>query len=149
MMVKAHVSPGLRAKTKPQIEHRSSWDHPENSRPSPQCGHRLRRPRRSAVLINFDREGVIHKCVSSSAVHRSHATETAWAASAGFDPLKPYGAAEIIRCAADSFLHYGVKLHSDNSDVNLLDSQPRAQLEAVGALLLNIGWPWSSTCDRP
>ena len=64
MMVKAHVSPGLRAKTKPQIEQRSSWDHPENSRPSPQCGQRLRSPRRSAVLINFEREGVIHKCVS-------------------------------------------------------------------------------------
>ena len=64
MIVKAHVSPGLRAKTKPQIEQRSSWDHPENSRPSPQCGQRLRSPRRSAVLINFEREGVIHKCVS-------------------------------------------------------------------------------------
>jgi hypothetical protein len=58
MMLKAHVSPGLRAKTKPQIEHRSSWDYPENSRPSPQCGQRLRNPRRSAVLINFEREGV-------------------------------------------------------------------------------------------
>jgi hypothetical protein len=61
MMVKAHVSPGLRAKTKPQIEQRSSWDHLEKSRPSPQCGQRLRSPRRSAVLINFEREDVIHK----------------------------------------------------------------------------------------
>jgi hypothetical protein len=60
-MVKAHVSPGLRAKTKPQTEQRSSWDHPENSRPSPQCGQRLRSPRRSAVPIKFEREGVIHK----------------------------------------------------------------------------------------
>src|SRR2546426_10876304 len=58
-MMKAHVSPGLRAKTKPQIEQRSNWDHPENSGPSPQCGQRLRNPRRSAVLINFEREGVI------------------------------------------------------------------------------------------
>jgi hypothetical protein len=63
MMVKAHVSPGLRAKTKPQIEQRSSWTHPENSRPPPQCGQRLRSPRRSAVLISFEREGVMHKCV--------------------------------------------------------------------------------------
>src|SRR5688500_18937685 len=55
MMVKAHVSPGLGTKTKPQIEQRSSWDHPENSRPSPQCGQRLRSPRRSAVMINFER----------------------------------------------------------------------------------------------
>ena len=56
MMVKAHVSPGLRVKTKLQIEQRSSWDHPENSRPSPQCGQRLRSPRRSAVLNKFERE---------------------------------------------------------------------------------------------
>src|SRR5262245_23725298 len=60
-MVKAQVSPGLRVKTKPQIEQRSNCDHPENSGPSPQCGQRLRNPRRSAVPINFDREGVIHK----------------------------------------------------------------------------------------
>ena len=60
-IVKAHVSPGLRVKTKPQIEHRSNWDHPENSRPSPQCGQRLRNQRQSAVLIDFEREGVIRK----------------------------------------------------------------------------------------
>src|SRR5262245_61662750 len=60
-MMKAHVSPGLRVKTKPQIEQRSNWDHPENSGPSPQCGQRLRNPRPSAVRINVGREGVIHK----------------------------------------------------------------------------------------
>src|SRR4030095_10000689 len=59
-MVKAHVSPGLRVKTKPQIEQRSSWDHPENSDPSPQCGQRLSNPPPSVVLIDFEREGVIH-----------------------------------------------------------------------------------------
>jgi hypothetical protein len=59
MMVKAHVSPGLRVKTRPQIAQRSSWDHPENSRPFPQCGQRLHSPRRSAVPINFEREDVI------------------------------------------------------------------------------------------
>ncbi len=68
-MMKAHVSPGLRVKTKPQIEQRSSWDHPENSGPSPQCGQRLRNPRRSAVLINFEREGVIHKLTVLSDKH--------------------------------------------------------------------------------
>src|SRR5688572_8365334 len=66
-MVKAHVSPGLGAKTKPQIEQRSSWDHPEKSRPSPQCGQRLRSPRRIAVLINVDREGVIPTVVCPGA----------------------------------------------------------------------------------
>jgi hypothetical protein len=59
MMVKAHVSPGLRVKTRPQIAQRSSWDHPENSHPSPQCGQRLCNPRRSAVPINFEPEGVM------------------------------------------------------------------------------------------
>jgi hypothetical protein len=64
MMVKGHVSPEFRTKTKPQIEQRSRWDHPENSRPSPQCGQRPRSPRQSAVRINFEREGVINKlCV--------------------------------------------------------------------------------------
>src|SRR5687767_10295266 len=58
MMVKAQVSPGLRAKTKPQIEQRSRSDQPEKSRPLPQCGQRLRSPRQSAVRINFEREGV-------------------------------------------------------------------------------------------
>ena len=61
MMVKAHVSPGLRTKTNLQIEQRSSWDHPENSRPSPQCGQRLRSPRRSAVMITFERDALIRK----------------------------------------------------------------------------------------
>src|SRR5262249_37102985 len=61
-MMKAHVSPGLRVKTKPQTEQRSNWDHPENSGPSPQCGQRLRNPRPSAVLMIFEREGVIHRC---------------------------------------------------------------------------------------
>ena len=59
MMVKAHVSPGFRAKIKPQTEQRSRWDHPENSGPSPQCGQRLRSPRRSAVPINFERDGLM------------------------------------------------------------------------------------------
>jgi hypothetical protein len=54
MIVKAHVSPGLRTKIKPQIEQHSRWDQPENSGPSPQCGQRLRSPRRSAVVINFE-----------------------------------------------------------------------------------------------
>jgi hypothetical protein len=52
MIVKAQVSPGLRSKTRPQVEQRSRWDHPENSLPSPQCGHRLRKPRPRVVAIN-------------------------------------------------------------------------------------------------
>src|SRR5687767_14492032 len=59
MMVKAQVSPGLRTKTKPQTAQRSRSDQPEKSRPSPQCGHRLRRPRHSAVRINIERAGVL------------------------------------------------------------------------------------------
>src|SRR5688500_12465325 len=54
MMVKAHVSPGLRTKTRPQLEQRLRSDQPANNRPSPQCGHRLRSPRQSAVPIKFD-----------------------------------------------------------------------------------------------
>jgi len=60
-MLNAHVSPGLRAKTRPQTEQRSKNDHPEKSRPWPQCGQRLRNPRPRAVAINFDREGVMRQ----------------------------------------------------------------------------------------
>src|SRR4029453_17740975 len=58
-MVKAHVSPGFGTNTRPQTEQRSSWCHLEKSRPSPQCGQRLRSPRRRTVRISFEREGVI------------------------------------------------------------------------------------------
>jgi predicted TIM-barrel fold metal-dependent hydrolase len=37
----------------------------------------------------------------------------------GVDPLKDYALAEIARCAKDSYLHYGLKLHFGNSDVDL------------------------------
>ena len=49
----------------------------------------------------------------------------------GVNPLKPYAVAEIIRCAGDPLLRFGVKLHFGGSDVNLLDAQPRSQLEHV------------------
>lgn len=49
----------------------------------------------------------------------------------GVNPLKPYAIAEIMRCAADPSLRFGVKLHFGNSDVNLLDPQHRTTLEAV------------------
>jgi predicted TIM-barrel fold metal-dependent hydrolase len=37
----------------------------------------------------------------------------------GVDPLKPYAISEIERCAKDSHLRYGLKLHFGNSDVDL------------------------------
>ena len=65
MIVKAHVSPAFRAKTRPQTEQRSKKDHPENRRPSPQCGQRLRRPRPSAVAMNFQPPGVKRKSATN------------------------------------------------------------------------------------
>ena len=47
------------------------------------------------------------------------------------NPLKSYAVREITRCAGDAGLRTGVKLHFGNSDVNVLDAQHRAQLEAV------------------
>jgi predicted TIM-barrel fold metal-dependent hydrolase len=35
------------------------------------------------------------------------------------DPLKGYALAEIARCAQNPNLHYGLKLHFGNSDVDL------------------------------
>ena len=37
----------------------------------------------------------------------------------GVDPLKSYALAEIARCARDANLHYGLKMHFGNSDVDL------------------------------
>jgi predicted TIM-barrel fold metal-dependent hydrolase len=37
----------------------------------------------------------------------------------GVDPLKDYALAEIARCAKEPNLHYGLKLHFGNSDVDL------------------------------
>jgi hypothetical protein len=59
MMVKAHVSPGLREKTKPHVAQLQAETTRKTAAPSPQRWQRLRSPRRSAVLINFVCEGVM------------------------------------------------------------------------------------------
>src|SRR5438445_2022934 len=41
----------------------------------------------------------------------------------GVNPLKDYALAEIARCAKDPQLHFGLKLHFGNSDVDLENSQ--------------------------
>jgi predicted TIM-barrel fold metal-dependent hydrolase len=47
------------------------------------------------------------------------------------NPLKDYALAEIERCAKDPQLHYGLKLHFGNSDVQLDDPQHVEKLQAV------------------
>lgn len=37
----------------------------------------------------------------------------------GFNPLRDYALRELVRCGQDPRLHYGVKLHFGNSDVDL------------------------------
>ena len=49
----------------------------------------------------------------------------------GVDPLKDYALAEIRRCAQDPNLHYGLKLHFGNSDVNLDDPDHVKKLQSV------------------
>jgi predicted TIM-barrel fold metal-dependent hydrolase len=49
----------------------------------------------------------------------------------GVDPLKVYALKEIARCAKDRDLHYGLKLHFGNSDVDLDQPQEVAQVRAV------------------
>jgi predicted TIM-barrel fold metal-dependent hydrolase len=49
----------------------------------------------------------------------------------GVDPLKDYALAEIARCAKDPYLHFGLKLHFGNSDVDLDNPQHLAQLRQV------------------
>jgi predicted TIM-barrel fold metal-dependent hydrolase len=50
------------------------------------------------------------------------------------NPLRPYGLVEIARCAADSQLKRGLKLHFGNSDVNLTNPADAARLRDVFAL---------------
>jgi predicted TIM-barrel fold metal-dependent hydrolase len=47
------------------------------------------------------------------------------------NPLKPYALDEIVRCASDPRLRFGLKLHFGNSDVDVHDSTQVAQLQRV------------------
>src|ERR1700756_3889558 len=49
----------------------------------------------------------------------------------GVDPLKEYALTEIARCAKDPYLHYGLKLHFGNSDVDLDNPEHVARLRQV------------------
>ncbi len=49
----------------------------------------------------------------------------------GVDPLKDYALAEIARCAKDPYLHFGLKLHFGNSDVDMDQPQEVAKVRAV------------------
>jgi uncharacterized protein len=49
----------------------------------------------------------------------------------GVDPLKDYAQQEIARCAKDPYLHFGLKLHFGNSDVNMEEPQEVAKVRAV------------------
>ncbi|MFL6449128.1 MAG: amidohydrolase family protein [Bryobacteraceae bacterium] len=49
----------------------------------------------------------------------------------GVDPVKDYALAEIARCAQDPNLHYGLKLHFGNSDVDLDNPNHVEKLHAV------------------
>ena len=51
----------------------------------------------------------------------------------GVDPLKEYALYEIARCAKDPYLHYGLKLHFGNSDVDMDQPQEVAEVRAVFA----------------
>ena len=49
----------------------------------------------------------------------------------GVNPLKDYALDEIARCAKDPHLHFGLKLHFGNSDVDLENAQHVEQLRRV------------------
>ena len=48
-----------------------------------------------------------------------------------FNPLKPYALTELARCSADPQLHYGLKLHFGNSDVDLDNKEIVARVRLV------------------
>ena len=49
----------------------------------------------------------------------------------GVDPLKSYALSEIERCVKDPYLHYGLKLHFGNSDVDMDNPSHVAQLRRI------------------
>jgi predicted TIM-barrel fold metal-dependent hydrolase len=49
----------------------------------------------------------------------------------GVNPLKEYALSEIARCSKDPYLHYGLKLHFGNSDVDLDNPEHVARLRQV------------------
>ena len=49
----------------------------------------------------------------------------------GVDPLKDYALAEVARCAEDPNLHYGLKMHFGNSDVDLNNPEHVENLRKV------------------
>ena len=48
-----------------------------------------------------------------------------------FNPLKPYALEELARCSKDPHLHYGLKLHFGNSDVDLDNPKDVVQVKNV------------------
>ena len=51
----------------------------------------------------------------------------------GVDPLKDYALAEIERCSKNQYLHFGLKLHFGNSDVDLTNPQHASAVRRVFA----------------
>ncbi|HLK63363.1 MAG TPA: amidohydrolase family protein [Bryobacteraceae bacterium] len=49
----------------------------------------------------------------------------------GFNPLRDYALQELARCAQDPQLHYGIKLHFGNSDVDLDNPEHVARLRQI------------------
>jgi predicted TIM-barrel fold metal-dependent hydrolase len=49
----------------------------------------------------------------------------------GVNPLKEYALEEIARCAKDPYLHFGLKLHFGNSDVDMDQPPEVAKVRAV------------------
>src|SRR6185503_291830 len=48
-----------------------------------------------------------------------------------FNPLKPYALEELARCSKDRQLHYGLKLHFGNSDVDLDNPNDVAEVRKI------------------
>jgi predicted TIM-barrel fold metal-dependent hydrolase len=49
----------------------------------------------------------------------------------GLNPLRDYAVEEIDRCARDPFMHFGIKMHFGNSDVDLDNAEHIARLQRV------------------
>ena len=78
-------------------------------------GYQFGNPNRPAVQDEYEQV----KAENDWTAHQVALYPDRLRAFCGVDPLKDYAIAEIGRCAKDPYLHFGLKLHFGNSDVDL------------------------------
>lgn len=67
----------------------------------------------------------------------------------GFNPLRYYALQELVRCAQDPQLHYGIKLHFGDSDVDRTIPCTSSGCEKSSGKPIGAAWRSWFTCGPP